>query len=46
LKWPNDVLIEEKKVCGTLIEVENDYMLIGIGCNVVTAPEVCTLNHM
>ena len=40
LKWPNDILIEDKKICGTLIEVENNFMLIGIGCNVVTAPEV------
>ena len=40
LKWPNDVLIGEEKVCGILIEVEGDYMLIGIGCNIMTAPAV------
>ncbi len=40
LKWPNDILIGEKKVCGTLIEIENNHMLIGIGCNIVTAPNV------
>lgn len=42
LKWPNDVLIDEKKVCGTLIEIEDDKLLIGIGCNVAVAPEVPT----
>jgi biotin-(acetyl-CoA carboxylase) ligase len=58
LKWPNDVLIDEKKVCGVLIEIEGDFMLVGIGCNVMTAPDVqstgedngrpstCLANHM
>jgi len=40
LKWPNDVLINGHKVCGVLIEMEDDFFLIGIGCNVVTKPEV------
>jgi hypothetical protein len=40
LKWPNDVLIGNEKVCGVLIEIEGDFMLIGIGCNVMTAPTV------
>ena len=40
LKWPNDVLIGEEKICGVLIEVEGDFMIIGIGCNVLTAPVV------
>jgi biotin-(acetyl-CoA carboxylase) ligase len=40
LKWPNDILINAHKVCGILIEMEDDYFLIGIGCNVWTIPEV------
>jgi BirA family biotin operon repressor/biotin-[acetyl-CoA-carboxylase] ligase len=39
IKWPNDVLIKGKKVCGILIESEVkgrrvDYAVLGIGINV------------
>ncbi len=38
LKWPNDVLVENKKIAGTLIETmlcgKNSALLIGIGLNV------------
>ena len=40
LKWPNDVVIEGKKVSGCLIEDAGEYRLIGIGINVQVAPEV------
>jgi hypothetical protein len=40
LKWPNDVLIGDQKVCGVLIEIEDSRILIGIGCNVGTSPAV------
>jgi hypothetical protein len=40
LKWPNDVLVDKKKVCGVLIEVDSDFLVVGIGCNVMSAPEV------
>ena len=39
LKWPNDVLVDRKKISGILIEVENDNILIGIGINIAHAPD-------
>jgi biotin-(acetyl-CoA carboxylase) ligase len=40
LKWPNDILIGTEKVCGTIVEIENGRVVIGIGCNVAKAPSV------
>ena len=34
LKWPNDLLIEEKKVAGVLVEAREKGVIIGIGLNV------------
>jgi len=38
VKWPNDVLIDDKKICGILTETiankNNNYALIGIGVNI------------
>jgi BirA family biotin operon repressor/biotin-[acetyl-CoA-carboxylase] ligase len=39
LKWPNDVLVEGKKICGILSEMrtkgqEIDFVVIGIGINI------------
>lgn len=39
LKWPNDLLIESKKVGGILIETRAPWWLIGIGINVTTPLE-------
>jgi BirA family transcriptional regulator, biotin operon repressor / biotin---[acetyl-CoA-carboxylase] ligase len=41
LKWPNDILIEEKKVAGLLAQATADGVIIGIGINVeMTAEEL------
>jgi len=38
LKWPNDILVENQKICGILLETKiierNRYMIVGIGLNV------------
>lgn len=38
LKWPNDILVEGKKICGILTEMRTsgtsvDYVIVGIGIN-------------
>ena len=34
LKWPNDILIADKKVCGLIAQATADGIIIGIGLNV------------
>tara|TARA_Y100000589_G_scaffold323018_1_gene356900 strand:+ start:175 stop:909 length:735 start_codon:yes stop_codon:yes gene_type:complete len=38
IKWPNDILIKYKKISGILVEVSNNFCIIGIGLNVQSAP--------
>jgi BirA family biotin operon repressor/biotin-[acetyl-CoA-carboxylase] ligase len=38
LKWPNDVLLNQKKCAGILIEV-SEYTFIGIGINIISHPD-------
>jgi BirA family transcriptional regulator, biotin operon repressor / biotin---[acetyl-CoA-carboxylase] ligase len=38
LKWPNDVLVEDLKIAGVLIETTGDLSLVGIGLNLASAP--------
>ncbi len=38
LKWPNDLMIEGRKLGGILIETARDLALVGVGLNVETRP--------
>lgn len=40
IKWPNDVLIEGKKISGVLIEYARNFVIVGIGINIKTCPTV------
>ena len=34
LKWPNDLVVDDRKLAGVLAEVEGDALVVGAGCNV------------
>ncbi len=34
IKWPNDILIKNRKIAGMLIECFNDHAVLGIGINI------------
>lgn len=38
LKWPNDVLLKDRKLAGILLESGQGYLCVGIGVNLVTEP--------
>lgn len=38
LKWPNDLLLDGRKLSGLLLEVVDDKILIGVGLNAAHAP--------
>ena len=39
LKWPNDVLVEEKKISGILLESFDNFIVAGIGLNILKTPQ-------
>lgn len=39
LKWPNDVLVDGAKISGILIEEAGGALIVGIGLNVLLAPD-------
>lgn len=40
IKWPNDILVDNKKIAGILIEYYGHFVVIGIGINIATNPTV------
>ncbi len=40
IKWPNDILVDDKKICGVLIEYAGSFVVVGIGINIKTNPTV------
>lgn len=38
IKWPNDILINGKKISGILIEYSRNFVIVGIGLNIKTNP--------
>ncbi len=39
LKWPNDVLVQKSKISGVLLESFNDFIVAGIGLNILKTPQ-------
>ena len=45
LKWPNDILVDSKKMCGILLESQTrvdgslEYIVVGCGVNIMAPPE-------
>ncbi|GAO98566.1 bifunctional ligase/repressor BirA [Caedimonas varicaedens] len=37
-KWPNDILVGGRKIAGILLEVEEPFVVVGIGINIVSHP--------
>lgn len=35
IKWPNDLILKNKKICGMLFEKKGDYIIAGIGINIL-----------
>jgi len=44
IKWPNDIFINKKKVCGILQELvtldEKKFLIIGFGINIISSPKI------
>jgi BirA family biotin operon repressor/biotin-[acetyl-CoA-carboxylase] ligase len=38
IKWPNDIIVNKKKIAGVLIETYKGLAIVGIGINVQSAP--------
>lgn len=40
IKWPNDLMVGQAKLCGMLLERVGDAVVVGFGLNVTHAPEI------
>jgi len=44
LKFPNDIFVNKKKICGVLQEIitvdNNKFLIIGIGMNIISSPRI------
>jgi BirA family transcriptional regulator, biotin operon repressor / biotin---[acetyl-CoA-carboxylase] ligase len=40
LKWPNDVMLRGKKLAGILLERSGDRVVVGVGVNLATTPDL------
>ena len=44
IKWPNDIFVNKKKICGILQELitlkRKKFLIIGIGINVMSHPNI------
>ena len=44
IKWPNDIIVNNKKIAGIMTEIvehnNNKYIIIGIGINILTSPKI------
>ncbi|HED24401.1 MAG TPA: biotin--[acetyl-CoA-carboxylase] ligase [Firmicutes bacterium] len=38
VKWPNDILVDDKKICGILVENRDGRTVVGVGLNLGHAP--------
>ena len=40
LKWPNDILVDRKKISGVLLESSTNFIIVGIGLNILKVPSL------
>jgi BirA family transcriptional regulator, biotin operon repressor / biotin---[acetyl-CoA-carboxylase] ligase len=45
IKWPNDLLVNGKKIGGILTEARNGHLVVGIGINIVFSPDSSQLRN-
>ena len=39
LKWVNDVIVDEKKICGVIESFYKNHLILGVGINLISHPE-------